>query len=192
MLAMSKASDNRYRHDMAYLDAEQFQCRQVLAAYYLRHCATIFEIGGFMSPVSDFLQHHPQRVIIADPRITAAVDDHLHGHPCAVEHIRGRFQDCKVKLPAQTYGCAILGYSLKGLDSDADQVAWQQLVKLVAKAKVAVLEYAPDWELAARAMEQLMRQLPAPPALDIGLELGAGMPESIEYPRRRMLVYRSA
>lgn len=188
---MSKASDLRYRQDMAYLDTESFQCRQVLAAYYLRNCETILEIGGFVSPISDFLQHQPQRVIIIDPRITAGIDQQLHGQPCRFERIRGRFQDCGLQLVPRSYGCAILGYSLKGMEADSEQMAWSQLVMLVSQASVAVLEYAPDWPLAEQAMDRLIQALPAPPVLDLGLNLGSTSVQSVEYPRRRLLVFRS-
>ncbi len=187
---MTKASDLRYRQDMAYLDTELFQSRQVLAAYYLRSCTTILEIGGFVSPVCDFLGHQPKHVIILDPRITAGVDQQLHGRPCQYERVRCRFQEYSLQLAPRSYGCAILGYSLKGMEADSGQAAWSQLVTLVSQASVAVLEYAPDWPLAAQAIDRLMLELPVPPVLDFGLDLGTASPEFVEYPRRRMLVFR--
>jgi len=129
---MSKASDLRYQQDMAYLDTEPFQCRQVLAAHFLRPCSTILEIGGFVSPVSDFLVHQPERMIIIDPRITAGSDPLLRGRPCRFERIRSRFQDCTLALAPQSYGCAILGYSLKDMGTDPEQTAWSRLQTLFA------------------------------------------------------------
>ncbi len=189
---MSKASDLRYQHDMAYLDTESFQCRQVLAAHFLRSCPTILEIGGFISPISNFLQHHPERVVIVDPRITAGVESQLHGQPCRFERIRKRIQDCDVELAAGSYGFVLLGYSLKGMETEAGQSVHKRLLTLVANAAVAVLEYAPDWPLAAAAMDRLMGELANAPALDLGLDLGAGHSALTEYPRRRLLVYRNA
>ncbi len=52
-----------------YLYSEPFQVRHLIAAHHLKDCPRIIEIGGYKTPIADFLTHSFEHVLSVDPLI---------------------------------------------------------------------------------------------------------------------------
>ena len=175
--------------DMDYLLSEAAQFRCVIAARVLRHCPHVIEIGGFTTPISQFLTGQHRSVTVIDPLMRAYSGDSLNGAPCRVRHIPQAFQSVDIELP-ERYGFVMLGASLKHFSEQRDQAEqeWVQLSELVQGAQVAVIESAIDWSLGRQALEKLaaLPGLRVRTRLDLDMSGNPGMDP--DHYRRRMLI----
>jgi hypothetical protein len=159
--------------DMNYLLSEGAICRYLIAAHHLRSCPQVVEIGGFKTPITRFLTHHPQSVVVVDPLIEPFRSDELHGRPCRVEHVRTTFQAHEFSLPAGGYGLVLLGASMKYFSEDdaRRRQEWAKLRALVANAQVAVLEHPVQWPLGREIVKRLLAAIDHDLVVSVDLDL---------------------
>ncbi len=179
--------------DMDYLLSEAAQVRCVIAAHALRDCPHVLEIGGFTTPISQFLRGQHRSVTVVDPLMRAYRSDNLNGRPCRVRHIPGAFQDTDLDIQGE-YGFVMLGASLKHFSRAPEQAEqeWKQLNRLVTGARVAVVEAAIDWPLGKQALDRLqaLPGLRVRTRLDLDLSKNPGMDP--DHYRRRLLILEKA
>src|SRR5262245_59843647 len=99
--------------DLPHLSGPAAAVRQVLAAHFVRECPHVLEIGGHIRPVTPYLTHHPESVLIVDPKTDPDEAGELNGKPCRVRHVARKFQEVRYDYAPGSYGLVILGYSLK-------------------------------------------------------------------------------
>lgn len=141
-----------------YLDSEAFRTRYVLAAHFLRECRTIIEIGGYKTPIDEFLTHDFESVLVLDPLVAdpAAVDPR-------VRRIRQEYQQFDFSpYEGLDYGLVLIGF---------DFTPTEQLAALVRQAKVLVVEFAEDssWTQSRNQFSELMLQAGRTAELQISL-----------------------
>lgn len=109
-----------------YLWSEPFKCRSVLAAHFVKDCKTVVEIGGYKTPISDFVAKD-KKVIVLDPR----TDSFTKGN---VKHLQMGFEKWQ-EWPDKPFGVVILGIELH-----LPEESWQKLFKLIEQSEVTVIE----------------------------------------------------
>ena len=178
--------------DMNYLLSEGARARYVIAAHYLRGCRAVLEIGGFKTPIAGFLTHTPERVLMVDPIVSEYHAEELNGKPCRVDHVRGRFQEYEIDLPAGEYGMVCLGLSLKHFGEDAARRSreWGKWLSLVGNSRVAIIEYALDWALGSELGEQTLAETKADVVMQADLDLSRSPGMDTVHARRRLIVLR--
>lgn len=109
-----------------YLWSEAFKSRSVLAAYFLRDCSTIIELGGYKTPISQFVSKD-KKVIVIDPRTDPIDLDNT-------KHLQISFESWHGELE-QPYGVVILGIELH-----MQNEGWHKLFNLIENSEIAVIE----------------------------------------------------
>lgn len=109
-----------------YLWSEPFKSRSVLAAYFVRNCNTVIEIGGYKTPISSFLPSN-KKCIVLDPRTESFESEN-------VKHLQINFEDWN-DVPEQPFGLVILGIELH-----MQEDGWQKLFALIEKSEITVIE----------------------------------------------------
>jgi hypothetical protein len=160
--------------------------RQLLAAYFVRDCPHIVEIGGHLSPVTPFLTHQPESVLVVDPKAAPHRADKLHGRPCRVQHVARKFQALNFELAPHSYGLVLLGYSLK--KSGGREALGSKLLDLVDHALKVVIEWAPRLERAALQVPHLLNRPNLRQLCRIDFALEDGTIEHSPYAQRRLVV----
>src|SRR5262245_25398145 len=128
--------------------------RQLLAAYFVRECPHIVEIGGHLTPVTPFLIHHPESVLVVDPQAVPRDETELGGRPCRLRHVARKFQELTFDALPYTYGLVMLGYSLKR--AGGREALGSTLLDLVDHAQIVVIEWALKLERAALQVPHLV------------------------------------
>ncbi|HZD47520.1 MAG TPA: class I SAM-dependent methyltransferase [Silvibacterium sp.] len=122
-----------------YLESEAFASRNIIAAHFLRCCASVIEIGGGKSSILPYLNSKHDCVITVDP---FAREDNLEIEDCRIVRLRARFQDVEWNIPeGASYGMVMLGLELQGM-TDSD---YRQLFRLIDGAKITVIEFPGSW-----------------------------------------------
>jgi len=136
-----------------HLTGPAAEVRQVLAAHFVANCPHIVEIGGNLRPVTPFLTHAPDSVIVVDPKLEPFEAEELNGRPCKVRHVARKFQEVSI-APDGGYGLVMLGYSLKAFGGL--QPLGARLFGLIDNARTVVIEYAPALERAASQIPHIL------------------------------------
>lgn len=121
------------KFEFKYLTTEAFKTRSALAAYLLRDCEEIIEIGSYKTPISDFLQHKNIKVIAIDPRTPPQHTENIECLPIL-------FQDWQENITHANYGVLLLG-----LDLHMPDEGWQKLYQLINKSKKTLVEFPRDY-----------------------------------------------
>jgi hypothetical protein len=164
--------------------------RQLLAAYFVRECPHIVEIGGHLTPVTPFLIHHPESVLVVDPKVVPRDETEFHGRPCRVRHVARKFQELTFDLAPYTYGLVMLGYSLKR--SGGREALGSKLLDLVDHARIVVVEWALKLERAALQVPHLTSRPGLRQICRIDFALEDGTIEHSPYGQRRLVVLEAA
>lgn len=136
-----------------YLESDAFSTRYVLAAHFVRHCRSVVEIGGAMTPIDHFLTGEHDAVLVIDPLIRESFERTCRGRPCLVSHVRAQFQDVVWTIPAGAdYGLVMLGLEFQGMAREH----WEELFRLINSAQVTVIEFPMSWG-PSRAQFELIR-----------------------------------
>lgn len=139
-----------------YLYSKPFQIRYVIAAHYLKDCPSIIEIGGYKSPITDFLSHPFKQVVSVDPLIEPRREQRiLH----AKEDFRTFNFTPYTKDP---YALVILG-----LDLPMDM----KLYYLAAGARRLIIEFPPKHPPSKLQFDTLVESLGLNIELKVGLDL---------------------
>lgn len=175
---------------LPHLSGEGAAIRQVLAAYFLRNCRHIVEIGGAGAPITDFLTHSPESVTVVDPKIEPLERDEWLGRPCRVRHVAMKFQATSFDAPAEALGVVMLGLSLKPLG--ARPAINDALVTLLRRATVVALDYSLRLDRAVDQAPQLIADAGLTTAVAIDLAIADGVLDESDHARRRFMVLRPA
>jgi len=143
--------------EWAYLWSEPFRLRNVLAAYFLRDCREIIDIGGYKSPISDFVDSGV-KVTVIDPR----AEQRREGN---IEHLPIRFQDWE-GIPGPEYGLVILGMELCMGATD-----WDRVYRLVDGSKTTVIGIAAGHMPSVNQMLALQEHVSKPVKMSMQLDL---------------------
>jgi len=119
-----------------YLESKSFQERYIFAAKYLKNCKNILEVGGYKTPITNFLQGNHKSVTVVDPLIDPYSNNKLNGKPCITKHLPIKIQDYKLK--GDEDGFIALGLDLYG-ENDKET-----LVNIMKKCKISVIEIPID------------------------------------------------
>ncbi len=185
--------DSYVKSDIAYLLTPAAQSRYVLAAYYVRRCDHIIEIGGRSTPITDFLTHVPRSILVLDPKMQEYSMDKLHGKSCHIRHVSEEFQSWDFDLENKNYGLVILGCSIKHFSEDTIQREreWNKLISLIDNASVTVLEYATDWRNGVDNFEAIYHRTRAQMVLQIDMDISSNNDVDTPYFLRRFVVFES-
>jgi hypothetical protein len=171
---------------LPHLAGRAAEARQVLAAHYLKECAHIVEIGGAGLPITHFLTHQPQSVMVIDPKIVAFEADTLNGSLCRVRHVAAKFQAVALDVEPGTYGLALIGLSLKpfGRRPALDE----SLLRLVREARIVVIDYAVQLERAHGQWPALLAASEHDTIVDLAMRLDDPHFSASGYAERRLIV----
>ena len=163
--------------------------RQVMAAHFVSHCRHVVEIGGHLRPVTPFLTHGPESVLVIDPKVEPFEAEELNGRPCRVRHVACKFQQIS-DAPRRDYGLVLLGYSLKPFGTR--EPLGPSLFGLIDNAETIVLEYS---TLHHRAQSQIPHIL-ARPSVKVRCAIDFTLDDreirNSPYARRRLMVLEPA
>ncbi len=158
---------------MAYLLTPEAGVRQVLAAYYVRDCPHVVEIGGYKVPITKYLLGSHESVTVVDPQVDPFEADVWNGRACRIQHLQKRYQDASLELPKRSYGLILLGLALRHFGSNSVNSEWAQLCALARGAQVVVAEFCVGWEHAEGDFARLKEE----GQLRVRLELDMTLPE---------------
>lgn len=151
-----------------YLESEPFATRYVLAAHFVAPCRSVIEIGGAKTPIDLFLNGEHDSIVVLDPYIRESRRTRLNDRPCAVSHVRARFQDVDWQVPpAADYAIVMMGLEIQGLGPDH----YAELYRLVNGARVTVIEFPPSWEPSREQFEKIKSNTNTKIALQLKLNL---------------------
>lgn len=135
----------------AYLESAAFQSRSALAAYFVRDCRSVVEIGGGKTPLDRFVFGRVEEVLVVDPFLRDLARDAADGQP-AVHHFQARIQDIALTWPDKAeLGVVMLGFELLGL-SDGD---WHRIFELVNAARICVIEFPTSWDTSRHQFQRV-------------------------------------
>lgn len=140
-----------------YLWSEPFKSRSVLGAYFLRNCPTIIELGGYKTPITNFVTPE-KKVFVIDPR----TDELLCGN---VQQLTVRFEDWQGELE-KPYGVLILG-----LELHMPEEGWVKLFNLIEQAEVAVIEVPTEHIHSVQQFARICQNTTKKRAVRINLDL---------------------
>jgi len=121
-----------------YLETKPFQSRYAIAAWLLKDCKQILEIGGYRTPVTDFLYGDHEQITVADPKMEEYHATEHRGKPCKVDHYSSRYP-VDIELRPGEYGLLVLGLELHLSDRE-----WADFYYLVQRSQLAVFGVVPD------------------------------------------------
>jgi hypothetical protein len=157
-----------------YLSHPALRVRQLIAAQFLLGCRHILEIGAYKTPITPFLMHPAEEVIVIDPLIEPYECDQLNGHACHVRHIPVDLAHFDIHpWLDRRFGLLFCGMDL-GREVQTplqwvDSVC--QFILAVSRSAVAVLEYPVHWQPSVKLFHLLLSQLQPRIAADFSLDL---------------------
>jgi hypothetical protein len=144
----------------SYLVHPALQTRYAVAAALLRGEDVIVEVGGYKTPISQFLTHAPREVVVIDPLLDRDGEETQSG--TRVRYHRSDFNTLDLSaFPADTYSVVFLGMDMHNPEaSELDNVTtFARFLGFTARARSAVIEYPVGWSRAARQFEVLLSVL---------------------------------
>ena len=160
--------------------------RQVVAAHFVSDCRHVVEIGGHLRPVTRFLTHGPDSVVVVDPKVVPYEAEELNGRACKVSHIARKFQEVSFDAPRGEYGLVLLGYSLKAFGTR--EPLGEALFRLIDDARIVVLEYPPALERASSQVPHILERPTVKVRCTIEFTLDDEQIRGSPYARRRLIV----
>jgi hypothetical protein len=114
----------------AYLQSKGFQTRYMIAAHLCKDIPHVLEIGGCLTPITQFLEinNFTQHITVIDPYIKPLASGRI-------AHIPKKFPDFK---PIVGDHYAII---LMGLDLDLNELEFAVLITYLKKAELRIIEY---------------------------------------------------
>jgi hypothetical protein len=172
--------------EICHLAGPAATVRRVIAAHFVSDCRHVVEIGGHLRPVTPFLTHAPDSVVVVDPKVEPYEAEELNGRPCRVRHIARKFQEVSFDAPRGQYGLVLLGYSLKPFG--ARQPLGRSLFDLIDNARTVVLEYAPELDRASSQVPHILARPTIKVRCAIDFTLDDSAIRGSPYARRRLVV----
>lgn len=125
-----------------YLWSEAFKSRYVLAAHLLKGCKHIIEIGGYRTPITDFLlldDGEIDSVSVYDPKLTDTRNEWFGGR-CGQVRIDHYPVPWKATGPVRDLP-QNLGLAMLGLELHLSEECWTSLFRMIQAAQRTVIEY---------------------------------------------------
>jgi hypothetical protein len=141
-----------------YLNTEVFKTRSVIAAYILRDCLEIIEIGGYKTPLSDFIPN--KKITVIDPKV-------IPKQTSLVQCLAISFKDWIGNATEQKYGVCILGLRLL----DMNDQAWKKLYALINNAYRVVIEVPITYPPSTQQWNQMLPHINKKIIMQILLDL---------------------
>jgi len=134
-------------HDYPNLLTDALRARQVLAAWYIRHCRHIIEVGGWRNPISEYSVGAHETITVIDPLI----DDLASSDGRAiVRHIRGKIEDYQPS--GDEDALVMLGFEGWGhLDREC-------ILRLLRRVRVTVLEASTSHPPAQASIREIIER----------------------------------
>lgn len=176
--------------DLPHLSGPAAAIRQVLAAYFVRGCPHVLEIGGHKRPITGYLTHAPLSVTSIDPKTAEYEAEELNGQPCRVRHIARKFQEVELDYAPRSYGLVLLGYSLKPFGRR--EPLGELMFSLVDNAGVVVIDYALELERAASQVPAILSRPTLTSHCSFELKLEDPEIAATPYARRRFHVLHAS
>ena len=159
-----------------YLREEAYKSRYAVAAYFLRDCSTIIEIGGSRgsSTIDNFVKK--KNIVICDPLL----ENEKMGD---VTYIKGVYQDVDFSKYDRDYGLCILGLDGQYVSYDA------KLKVLIKKAKRTVIEYPPIYKKSIPVINEIINDNKIIIDMDLNFERTVNKTLlTLSWPQRRLIV----
>ena len=122
-----------FAKEWRYLESEAFKMRYVVAADYMKDMDLVIEIGGYKTPITNFLPASVAAINI-DPRSRSKEFDNK-------KVISGYYpRDFKMPI-VEKYGVVLIGMELYGF-TESD---WDSLLNLLEQAEKVVIGYPQEW-----------------------------------------------
>lgn len=131
-----------------YLESEPFYSRHILAAYHLKGCKNILEVGGYKTPITQFLQGDHESVTVVDPLAKPYYSSTLNNRHCEIKHLAIKIEEYKPK--GNEDGFLFLG--IEGLTQDAIN----KIIDIMRKCKVNIIEFPPSWMPSAESFNKIL------------------------------------
>lgn len=153
-----------------YLWSEAFKSRYVLAAWLLRDCKHIVEIGGYRTPITDFLDLEKgfhDSVTVFDPKMRPENRMHLgkFGN-VRIDHNARPWDGVPLKNIPKPFGLAMLGLELHLAEEN-----WRWLFRYVQAAQRTVIEYAVSFPTGIQQYARILKETGAKVVFQAGLDL---------------------
>lgn len=154
-----------------YLWSEAFKVRYAIAAWALNDCKHILEIGGYKTPITDFLDLESGRyesVTVYDPKCSDRHEmyEGKNGR-VKINHYASLFQPV---IPIHPYVTSY-GIALLGLELHLNDFGWECLFRIILRAKRTVIEYAVASPTAIQQYARILKETGARVAFQVGIEL---------------------
>lgn len=145
-----------------YLGSEPFQCRYAIVGFLVRDCKNVFEIGGYMTPIGDFLDESRHEIIESmDPLLWKV------GKIGKRNHLGCKYPEREfAKVDSKTYAVVVLG-----LELHLDDNGWEKFYELVKNSKRTVLGVVPDHIHSLNQYNQIVEKTGAKVKLQVTLDL---------------------
>ena len=115
-----------------YLESKPFRERYIFVAQHLKDCKNILEVGGYKTPITNFLKGKHNSVTVIDPLTKPYSSDKLNGEKCKVRHLAIKIQDYKLRDDEDCF--VFLGMYLN------DESFWPSFANIMKKCKTIILE----------------------------------------------------
>jgi hypothetical protein len=137
--------------DWSYLEADCLKARNVLAAYHLRDCRQVLDVGSYVTPFSLFAIGDHDAITSVDPLLLPSESDQLNGRRCRVRHVASRLQE--YTLCGEEDGFVFLGLTL--VDRSPETSA-RVLLDYMQNCAKAVVEFSPAFPDLVMAFDQIL------------------------------------
>lgn len=163
-----------YGTEWKYLESESFKSRYVLAADFMKDMDFVVEIGGYKTPIVDFLPDSVAAISI-DPKS----ESRKYGNKMVISDY---YVDNSIIPQEKSYGVVLLGMDLENLEGKA----WLELLNLIRGAEKVVIGYPIDWMPSKKQHDKILNSVPLRLSKKILLDLsGNNMGDmSNSYPPR--------
>jgi hypothetical protein len=131
-----------------YLFSEVFKTRYVVAAYHMQNCDEIIEIGGYKTPISQFIKN--KKITVIDP-LSPKFDSPLVKHYQMT--LDKYLQTYGKSIPKSKYGIIILGLYLKDISAET----WNYLYKLISESTITIIETPIEWSTSVDQFKQILK-----------------------------------
>ncbi len=140
-----------------YLTSEALKTRYAITSYLLRDCDMIIEIGGYKTPISDFVTD--KDVIVIDPKIERKITE-------KVVHLPIKIQDWNGSIRSSNYAVVILG-----MDLHLDDSGWKRVFELINGSKRTVIEFSASYKPAHQQFKFICDNITKNKSVGVKLDL---------------------
>lgn len=139
------------------LNAEAHRTRYAIAADLLRDAEMIVEIGGYRTPISDFVTDKP--VVVLHPKLETQITER-------VKHLPLKFEEWdQAQIAGRSYAVVLLD-----LDLRLDTVGWEKLCTFINGATHTIIEFSSPYKRARAQYAYILDKIGKQPAFSVKLD----------------------